>query len=105
MKTIATLLFCLVCSSCAVDMDGGEEDVTLEEDISELTGSVVCTGRGSGICTASSLPSQWTITGAMGEQWIEQGSTTVAWYCAGRRNATVTAVGVGSATVYCARLL
>ena len=105
MKKMTTTMIAMfsILSACAVDEgdEGDEGDLSYEE--SEATAAVVCTtGTGAGNCTAATMPTSWTIQQGSGGATIGAGGLTVGWSCWGTLpTRTVTAVGVGTATVKC----
>lgn len=109
MKMITTMAAAILACSCVTDVED-DSQADESETTSELTGTVTCVGLSGGpairegTCTASSIPTSWTIQAGIGT-WI--GSTpalTTSWRCtAPSGTRLVTAVGVGTAVVGCSR--
>jgi hypothetical protein len=107
-KTMTTAMIALFTSLCACAIDTDDELMDIEEETSEISseiaGTVICTGYGAGTCTASSMPTGWTITGVGAGANIYPNGLTATWSCRGTvPTRLVTAVGVGTATVQCSR--
>ena len=108
-KMFAVVSFIMFAASgCLTEVGGDEVDDEVSEVESDLVGPLTCTSRGPGFgdCYASAVPTGWTISSGPGIARVTPSGIDpkkAGWYCKGTLGTrTVTAVGVGSATVQCA---